>query len=147
MHGTPRAYEPNNGFARTLFWFGCIAGCGYATWYFTHETIEEYFDFATVQTTYIDQNLQYEYRPLPNVTVCSKQPVSCKCPLWYSDLVLDNLEYTYSQRESNSQSPGLARSARAEQEIDTAHVAAGTPSSRWSARRRSTRSNGPPPPA
>ena len=95
MHGTPRVYEANNGFLRTLFWLAVISVCGWATWLFTHETIGEYSSWPTVQTTYIDQSQQYKQHDLPNVTICSKQPVSCKCPLWYDDLVLDNLEYTY----------------------------------------------------
>jgi hypothetical protein len=48
-----------------------------------------------VYNSYIDSSKEFQPQPVPNLTLCSWQPVSCKCPLFYSKLVLDNLEYTY----------------------------------------------------
>ena len=95
LHGLTRVYEPGSGAVRSLTWLAAVIVAIYFSYFFVAGNIRAYLDYDIDYNQYIDWSRELQPQPLPNVTLCPWQPVTCKCPLFYEDFVLDNLEYTY----------------------------------------------------
>ena len=92
-HGLPRAFEETSSPPRRICWVTCVL-LGLLAWIvLCSGTIQGYLEDQTSYQTIATVNSKLP--TFPAVTVCPSVPARCDCALWYSDLVLDNLQFTY----------------------------------------------------
>jgi hypothetical protein len=91
----PRAFSEGQSIARRLFWLAVTALGFLAFAVFGGSAIQSFQSHETSYNSFDRPVLTGRLPAFPAVTICPIAPISCQCRLWYEDLVLDNLDFTY----------------------------------------------------
>jgi hypothetical protein len=78
-----------------VFWVIASLGGLVAAAYLASSSIVSYFDREVIIDNYDTISEQGRMPQFPAVTVCPSFPARCSCALWYDELVLSNLKYTF----------------------------------------------------